>query len=47
MIVLQERWAEMDWDSDGNIDFEEFVFTFSKWMDLGDDEDKEDGDGSA
>lgn len=29
-----ERWNELDWDSSGNISFEEFVYAFEKWVDL-------------
>ena len=37
-MLSQQRWKEMDWDSDGSIDFGEFVFTFSGWIDLEEDE---------
>ncbi len=35
-MLSKERWDEMDWDHNGNIDFAEFVFAFSKWIDLDD-----------
>lgn len=38
-MLSKERWDEMDWDSNGTIDFAEFVFAFSSWVDIeGDDE---------
>lgn len=30
----QERWEEMDWDSNGDISFGEFVYAFTKWVDV-------------
>jgi len=36
--ALQEnRWAEMDWNNDGTIEFSEFIYTFSKWVDIDED----------
>ncbi len=35
-MLSKERWDEMDWDHNGNIDFAEFVFAFSNWIDLDD-----------
>jgi calcium-binding protein CML len=35
-LLSKQRWDEMDWDQNGNIDFAEFVFAFSKWIDLED-----------
>mmetsp|Transcript_16138 Transcript_16138/g.16271 ORF Transcript_16138/g.16271 Transcript_16138/m.16271 type:complete len:337 (+) Transcript_16138:161-1171(+) len=31
--VLEARWREMDWDANGTIDFAEFVFSFTSWVD--------------
>ncbi|CAN0293544.1 unnamed protein product, partial [Scytosiphon promiscuus] len=33
-ILSQERWDEMDWDSNGDISFGEFVYAFTKWIDV-------------
>ena len=35
--VSHLKWKEMDFDSDGRIDFAEFVYTFAKWVDIDDD----------
>jgi len=37
-ILSQQRWDEMDWDANGAIDFAEFVFTFTSWVDIENDE---------
>jgi Ca2+-binding EF-hand superfamily protein len=37
MFLQEERWKEMDWNSDGTIEFSEFVYTFSKWVDIDED----------
>jgi len=37
----EERWGEMDWDHNGSISFEEFVYAFTRWVDV-DDEDEAD-----
>lgn len=31
---VQERWEEMDWDSNGDISFGEFVYAVTKWIDV-------------
>jgi len=36
-LLSDDRWKEMDWNSDGSIDFAEFVFAFCSWVDLDDD----------
>lgn len=38
-MLSQQRWAEMDWDANGTIDFAEFVFSFTSWVDVDEDED--------
>lgn len=39
-MLSQERWQEMDWDENGQIDFAEFVYSFTTWVDnVEDDED--------
>ncbi|KAJ1433271.1 hypothetical protein B484DRAFT_429603 [Ochromonadaceae sp. CCMP2298] len=40
-MLSQERWAEMDWDGNGTIDFAEFVYSMMSWVDLTEDEDEE------
>lgn len=35
--VSQLKWKEMDFDKDNKIDFAEFVYSFSKWVDIDDD----------
>mmetsp|Transcript_12455 Transcript_12455/g.20238 ORF Transcript_12455/g.20238 Transcript_12455/m.20238 type:complete len:247 (-) Transcript_12455:323-1063(-) len=37
-MLSKERWDEMDWDSNGTIDFAEFVFAFSSWVDINEDD---------
>ena len=36
-LLSDDRWKEMDWNSDGSIDFAEFVFAFCSWVDIDDD----------
>ena len=31
------RWDEMDWNHDGTIEFSEFIYTFSRWVDIDED----------
>eukprot|EP01037_Dinobryon_pediforme_P034527 gene34527-40465_t len=35
-MLSQQRWNEMDWDSNGSIDFAEFVYSFTSWIDIDD-----------
>lgn len=37
-MLSQQRWDEMDWDANGTIDFAEFVYAFSSWVDIGEPE---------
>lgn len=37
-LLTEERYAELDVAGDGKIDFEEFVFAFSKWVSADEDE---------
>ncbi len=32
VFLNEDRWKELDWDQNGVIDFEEFVFAFSEWI---------------
>ena len=40
-VLTKERWAEMDWDHDGNISFKEFFWAFQKWIGSEDGTDEE------
>lgn len=42
-FFTDERWAELDVSGDGKVEFEEFVYAFSKWV-SDDDEDEDDED---
>eukprot|EP01034_Spumella_vulgaris_P035911 gene35911-44281_t len=37
-MLSQQRWNEMDWDANGTIDFAEFVYAFTAWVDIDEDE---------
>jgi len=37
-MLSQQRWSEMDWDSNGSIDFAEFVYSFTSWLDIEDED---------
>lgn len=34
ILLSEDRWNEMDWDHNGNVDFGEFVYAFTKWVDI-------------
>mmetsp|Transcript_8834 Transcript_8834/g.18386 ORF Transcript_8834/g.18386 Transcript_8834/m.18386 type:complete len:464 (-) Transcript_8834:13-1404(-) len=36
-LLTAERWAELDENRSGRVDFEEFVYAFSNWVTAGDD----------
>mmetsp|Transcript_16439 Transcript_16439/g.33875 ORF Transcript_16439/g.33875 Transcript_16439/m.33875 type:complete len:300 (-) Transcript_16439:129-1028(-) len=36
-FLQEERWGEMDWNNDGTIEFSEFIYTFSRWVDIDED----------
>jgi calcium-binding protein CML len=38
VFLNEDRWQELDWDHNGVVDFEEFVFAFSEWIRDFDDE---------
>lgn len=38
-VIGEQKWKQMDWDADGNITFKEFLFAFSTWTGMDDDED--------
>ncbi len=31
-LMTAERWAELDWDQDGQISFREFIWAFQSWI---------------
>jgi Ca2+-binding EF-hand superfamily protein len=35
-MLSQERWKELDWDANGQIDLAEFVNAFTMWVDIDD-----------
>jgi len=39
--IVEKRFAEMDWDQNGNISFKEFLLGMEAWVGLDDDEDEE------
>jgi len=41
-LLSKERWAELDWDSDGQITFVEFLYAFEAWVGVDEDESDED-----
>mmetsp|Transcript_213 Transcript_213/g.312 ORF Transcript_213/g.312 Transcript_213/m.312 type:complete len:483 (+) Transcript_213:107-1555(+) len=43
-LLTAERWRELDIDSSGVVDFEEWVHAFSTWVTAGDDEDEGEDD---
>ena len=40
-LLSKERWAELDWDSDGQITFVEFLYAFEAWVGVDEDESDE------
>eukprot|EP00633_Aureoumbra_lagunensis_P009547 CAMPEP_0197309252 /NCGR_PEP_ID=MMETSP0891-20130614/7812_1 /TAXON_ID=44058 ORGANISM="Aureoumbra lagunensis, Strain CCMP1510" /NCGR_SAMPLE_ID=MMETSP0891 /ASSEMBLY_ACC=CAM_ASM_000534 /LENGTH=305 /DNA_ID=CAMNT_0042794209 /DNA_START=269 /DNA_END=1186 /DNA_ORIENTATION=+ len=32
LFLQEDRWKELDWDQNGEVSFEEFVFAFSEWI---------------
>jgi len=43
----EERWAELDVTGDGKVEFEEFVYAFSRWVSADDEAAAEDDDASV
>jgi calcium-binding protein CML len=37
-LLSKDRWAELDWDSDGTITFKEFLFALFQWVGVNDEE---------
>lgn len=32
LFLSEDRWSELDWDKNGQVSFEEFIFAFSEWI---------------
>lgn len=37
----------MDWDKNGMVNFKEFLFAFTRWVGIDDNEDEDEGEGKA
>jgi Ca2+-binding EF-hand superfamily protein len=46
-LLSRERWEELDWDSDGQITFKEFLFALLTWVGMDDEEGDAEADGAA
>ncbi|KAL5728947.1 putative calcium-binding protein cml21 [Ranunculus cassubicifolius] len=42
--IAMKRFEEMDWDKNGTVTFKEFLFAFTKWIGIDDNEDEENED---
>ncbi|KAF5184388.1 Ef hand calcium-binding family protein [Thalictrum thalictroides] len=42
--IAMKRFEEMDWDKNGMVTFKEFLFAFTKWIGIDDNEEEELGD---
>ncbi|PIA58237.1 hypothetical protein AQUCO_00500289v1 [Aquilegia coerulea] len=42
--IAMKRFEEMDWDKNGMVTFKEFLFAFTKWIGMDDNEEEELGD---
>ncbi|CAL1365732.1 unnamed protein product [Linum trigynum] len=45
--IALRRFEEMDWDKNGMVNIKEFLFAFTKWVGIEDDDDDEEGDENA
>jgi len=43
-MLTSERWKEMDWDDDGHITYQEFIYTFVQWVSSVGEDDFDDSD---
>ncbi|KAK7825324.1 putative calcium-binding protein cml21 [Quercus suber] len=41
--IAMKRFEEMDWDKNGMVNFKEFLFAFTGWVGIDDNEDEEEG----
>lgn len=41
-FLSEERWKQLDWDSDGQVTLREFVYAFYDWVGMEDEEDDDD-----
>ncbi|QHO48746.1 hypothetical protein HN51_000762 [Arachis hypogaea] len=39
--IAMKRFEEMDWDQNGMVNFKEFLFAFTRWVGIEDEEDEE------
>ncbi|KAK3152416.1 hypothetical protein QOZ80_2BG0158590 [Eleusine coracana subsp. coracana] len=42
--IGMKRFEEMDWDKNGTVTFKEFLFAFTRWVGIDDNEDEDDDD---
>ncbi|ESR65996.1 hypothetical protein CICLE_v10009385mg [Citrus x clementina] len=42
--IAIKRFEEMDWDKNGMVNFKEFLFAFTRWCGVGENEDEEEGE---
>ncbi|KAH9652609.1 putative calcium-binding protein CML21 [Citrus sinensis] len=42
--VTESGEEEMDWDKNGMVNFKEFLFAFTRWCGVGENEDEEEGE---
>lgn len=42
--IAMKRFEEMDWDKNGMVNFKEFLFAFTHWCGVGENEDEEEGE---
>lgn len=42
--IAMKRFEEMDWDKNGMVTFKEFLFAFTRWIGIDDNEEEETGD---
>ncbi|CAI9088122.1 OLC1v1022368C1 [Oldenlandia corymbosa var. corymbosa] len=45
--IAMKRFEEMDWDKNGMVNFKEFLFAFTRWVGIEDNDDEEDDEGDG
>uniref|UniRef100_A0A6M2F8T6 EF-hand domain-containing protein n=1 Tax=Populus davidiana TaxID=266767 RepID=A0A6M2F8T6_9ROSI len=45
--IAMKRFEEMDWDKNGMVNFKEFLFAFTNWVGIDDNEDEDEGEEEA
>ncbi|KAH7545470.1 probable calcium-binding protein CML21 [Ziziphus jujuba] len=43
--IAMKRFEEMDWDKNGMVNFKEFLFAFTRWCGIDDNDDEDEGEG--